>query len=298
VKKDGDPRPLGVLRVEALEALVLLPWETSREPVTADLTVIAPVWSMFPDAGLPPGCLTADSEVTYGGPAGPVRIAGPGAGLSPAPVRGAPVVPGSGLVPGAPMPEVDGQPITAAYLRELLERLDAICPGGLQAPAGGTLELAVVDPATGRLRATLDRGELQRLARRGCRTHPAGDCACPLLDRPPSVDRYQPTPAQRRFLKTRDRTCRHPGCANRAGWADIDHVIPHAEGGKTDCENLCCLYRRHHRLKTHAHGWRFEMNPDGTLSVTSPSGVTRTTRPPGLHDPEPPPPPSDDPPPF
>ena len=50
----------------------------------------------------------------------------------------------------------------------------------------------------------------------------------------------------------------------------------------TDCDNLCCLCRRHHRLKTHARGWLYVMTPDGVLSVTTPSGVTRTSRPPGL----------------
>ncbi len=94
------------------------------------------------------------------------------------------------------------------------------------------------------------------------------------------------------------------------GWADRDHVIPHADGGPTDCANLCCLCRSHHRLKTHARGWRFAMDPDGTLHVTTPSGVTRTTRPPGTRlpddlllvriggPPEPDPDPEDDPPPF
>src|SRR3712207_6874590 len=41
---------------------------------------------------------------------------------------------------------------------------------------------------------------------------------------------------------------------------------------------------RSHRLKTHAPGWSFAMDDDGTLTVTTPSGVTRVTRPPGLHD--------------
>ena len=83
-------------------------------------------------------------------------------------------------------------------------------------------------------------------------------------------------------MKVRDRTCRQPGCHNRAGWADLDHVVAHADGGETDCANLCCLCRRHHRLKTHARGWRYVMTADGVLSVTTPSGVTRTSRPPGL----------------
>ena len=149
------------------------------------------------------------------------------------------------------------------------------------------------------MRAVLTRRELERLAARGCPTHPAGDCGCPLLEAPPPVTRYRPSAAQRRFTTTRDRTCRHPGCRNRAVWADLDHVLPHAEGGATDCTNLCCLCRRHHRLKTHAPGWRFAMDDDGVLTVTTPTGVTRTTRPPGLITgtvtlPAPP----DDPPPF
>ena len=54
--------------------------------------------------------------------------------------------------------------------------------------------------------------------------------------------------------------------------------------------NLCCLCHSHHRPKTLARGWRFVMDPDGTLHVTTPSGVTRTTRPPGMHPPAPDPP--------
>ncbi|SFT90513.1 hypothetical protein SAMN05660657_03801, partial [Geodermatophilus amargosae] len=89
-----------------------------------------------------------------------------------------------------------------------------------------------------------------------------------------------------------------------------DHVIPHTCGGATDCANLCCLCRSHHRLKTFARGWRFHMSPDGVLTVTTPSGITRTTRPLGLRPPPaaPDPPtgepepngmaPADDPPPY
>ena len=165
---------------------------------------------------------------------------------------------------------LDGDPVTAAQARELLERLDALCPGGLQAPTGGSLTVAVTDPS-GRLLATATRRELESAVRRG-------EGLCP----PTLVDRYEPTPAQRRFVCTRDRTCRHPGCPTRAGWADLDHVLAHAEGGATDCVNLCCLCRRHHRLKTHARGWSYAMTCDGVLTVTTPSGITRVTRPPGM----------------
>jgi hypothetical protein len=261
---DGDPRPIGQLRAGVLADLVLRPWDTSRPPVTAHVTVVAPLGSLVPRS-------------PDGGQAG-----------------------GNRVEPG----EVCGQPITAGQLRALLRKLDTLWSGGLQAPIAGSLDIALVEPG-GALRATVPRAELERLARRGCLDHPREDCACALVDRPGPVDRYRPTPAQRRFVRTRDRTCRHPGCHSRAGWADLDHVVPHCRGGPTDCGNLCCLCRRHHRLKTHAPGWRFVMTSGGTLSVTTPSGITRTTRPPGLSPPPEPaelrvaaPGPADDPPPF
>jgi hypothetical protein len=191
--------------------------------------------------------------------------------------------------------EVNGFGITAAHLRALLTRLGAL---GLTTPEGGSLTFAITDEH-GRLLATVSAAELARLAAKGCPQHADGDCGCPMLGMPSPTDAYQPTAAHRRFTTIRDRRCRTPNCGQRAGWADHDHVVPHAEGGQTTCTNLCCLCRSHHRLKTFARGWTFRMEPDGTLHVTSPSGVTRTTRPPGLRPPEPPPyDPADDPPPF
>jgi hypothetical protein len=260
------PGSIGALRVGVLAGLVLRPWDSSRPPVTAHLQVLAPLDALRAAAAGHDACAVAHHPDHHH------RAHGV---------------------------EVDGQPITAAQLRGLLEELDAVCPGGLQAPAGGTMSIALTDPVSGALRATVTRAELARLVRRGCPEHPAGDCGCPLLDRPPPVDRYRPTPAHRRFGTTRDRSCRHPGCANRAGWADLDHVLAHADGGQTACENLCCLCRRHHRLKTHAPGWRYVMTADGTLTVTTPSGVTRVTRPPGMLGlPDQRPPSEDEPPPF
>ncbi|WP_369134575.1 hypothetical protein [Modestobacter sp. I12A-02662] len=54
-----------------------------------------------------------------------------------------------------PAATVDGAPITAAQLRTLLEQLDALRPGGLQAPTGGRLQVALTDPVTGALRAVV-----------------------------------------------------------------------------------------------------------------------------------------------
>jgi hypothetical protein len=189
--------------------------------------------------------------------------------------------------------EVNGFPITAAHLRDLLRRIGAL---GLTTPEGGALTFAITDE-NGRLLATVSGAELARRARNGCPDHSKGDCSCPVVHLPPPTDAYEPTAAQQRFVKTRDRRCRFPNCGQRVGWADIDHLVAHAEGGPTSCSNLCCACRSHHRLKTFARGWVFRMDADGTLQVTSPSGITRTTRPPGMRPPDPEPP-ADDPPPF
>ncbi|TFV66226.1 UNVERIFIED_ORG: HNH endonuclease [Bacillus sp. AZ43] len=186
---------------------------------------------------------------------------------------------GTAAVDGDLGPAVDGSPVTAAHLRELLTQLDAL---GVRAPAGGSLTLALTDD-DGALLATTSPGELARRATRGCPAHGAdADCSCPLLGPPADVAGYHPSAAQNRFLRVRDRTCRHPGCAQPAGGTDADHGVPYDCGGRTGWDNLCCLCRTHHRLKTFARDWRFELRPDGTLRVTTPSGITRTTRPPGL----------------
>jgi Domain of unknown function (DUF222) len=219
-KTGGDERPLGVLRVAILEELVTRPWAAEHPPVTAQLTVHAPLFSVSADA---------DGQVRWLG--------------------------GAGADPTHTVPTVNGQPITAGALRDLLHRLDALSPGGLHPPAGGSLLIALHDPDTGRLRAVLTRAELERLVRRGCPDHPAEPgCDCPVLDRPPPTDRYPATPTQRRFITTRDRSCRHPGCSNRAGWADLDHQIPHDQGGATCCTNLCCLCRRHRVFRRRSEG--------------------------------------------
>ncbi|WP_166521086.1 DUF222 domain-containing protein [Modestobacter roseus] len=204
-----------------------------------------------------------------------------------------------GCAPG----EVNGLVITAAHLRDLLARLGAL---GVTAPDGGSLAYAVTGP-DGELLATFTPAELERLATRGCPEHAVGDCSCALAGPPPTTDRYRPTERQRAFVTARDRRCRFPGCGQRVGAHDLDHVVP-----RPPCRDppRACERWGARGSFVHAPGWRFVMTGDGTLQVTTPSGVTRTTRPPGLRprEPEPPPPeptggppsddPADDPPPF
>jgi hypothetical protein len=84
----------------------------------------------------------------------------------------------------------------------------------------------------------------------------------------------------REQVQLRDRTCVFPRCTRPARGCDIDHVIAYdheadAEGrpqpGPTQTDNLACLCRFHHRLKTHS-AWRFQMTSPGVFAWTSPHG--------------------------
>jgi hypothetical protein len=89
---------------------------------------------------------------------------------------------------------------------------------------------------------------------------------------------YQPSPALRHLIKTRDRTCCFPGCRRAARWCDDDHTVPFDQGGRT-CEcNLAPLCRRHHAAKQ-AQGWHLEQPRPGTFIWTLPGGRTKTVTP-------------------
>jgi hypothetical protein len=257
LRGDGDDRPIGVLRTAVAADLMLRPWDTSRPPVTARLTIHAALPALRPDGH-------------------------PAQSQEPA--------------------EVDGQVVSAAQCRDLLRDLDMLGLG-TPPPQGGGIQVAIGDPSTGELltvatRAGLrrggGRGHRRRVRRRGAaRTAPAADG--PGLSTPPPTTAYRPTAPQKRFVRTRDRRCRMPGCNRRPGRCDIDHVTAYRDGGPTACWNLCCLCRRHHRIKTFARGWNFELLPNGWLIVRTPSGVSRLDRPPGwCYDTEPAPPWLDD----
>jgi hypothetical protein len=89
---------------------------------------------------------------------------------------------------------------------------------------------------------------------------------------------YVPSAPLAEFVRCRDVTCRAPGCDQPAVYCDIDHTIPHGDGGQTHACNLKCLCRKHHLLKTF-WGWLDKQLPDGTVIWTLPDGQTYVTTP-------------------
>ncbi|UXA10493.1 HNH endonuclease [Mycobacterium sp. SMC-8] len=90
--------------------------------------------------------------------------------------------------------------------------------------------------------------------------------------------RYKPSTALARFVRTRDMTCRFPGCDRPAVYSDLDHTQPWP-AGSTHPANIKCYCRTHHLIKTFLPGWSDHQHPDGTLTVVTPAGLRYTTKP-------------------
>jgi len=88
---------------------------------------------------------------------------------------------------------------------------------------------------------------------------------------------YTPSAALADLVRTRDGTCRFPGCRQPARRCDLDHVVPYPNG-PTAAANIASLCRHHHRLK-HGTTWQVDAD-DGALVWTSPTGHRYATGPP------------------
>jgi len=89
--------------------------------------------------------------------------------------------------------------------------------------------------------------------------------------------RRDPTDAQRREIRRRDRHCRFPGCTH-ATFTNVHHVKPWKPGGNTDMDNLALLCLHHHR-RVHSGGWRMSGNANEELTFVGPTGRAMTSRP-------------------
>lgn len=86
---------------------------------------------------------------------------------------------------------------------------------------------------------------------------------------------------QTAIVTARDRGCVFPGCDAPAGWCDVNHVVPHALGGKTDINNMCLLCSFHHHLMNRSD-WEVFMLGDGRPAWRPPES-TDPARVPILH---------------
>lgn len=84
------------------------------------------------------------------------------------------------------------------------------------------------------------------------------------------------TPHQRRAISVRDGGCIIPGCHVAAGWCEIHHVTPNAEGGATETDNGVLLCWFHHR-SIDAAGWRVRMAA-GVPQILAPPWIDRGAR--------------------
>ena len=79
----------------------------------------------------------------------------------------------------------------------------------------------------------------------------------------------------------RDRHCRWPDCQRPSAWGEEHHLVPWAEGGSTDLDNLVLLCHRHHWM-VHEGGWQAVRTGWGELVIVPPPFDVNRWRPPGV----------------
>ncbi len=242
---EDDPRTLAQRRADAIGALAAratrLPCQCGKPACPAG-TGPDEVAARFVVHVLGDPSTVSDGPEPDGPPPGPSPDGPPdGPPRGPAPGAGGP---GPTPAPPPPPPAAPGPPVRPTA---------ALIPG---LPRGGLLPASLVADLIG-------RGATVRFL-----TAPGGD----------PDNRYRPSAGLARFVRARDLTCRFPGCDRPAISADIDHIVPWP-AGPTHPSNNACKCRKHHLLKTFWPGWVERQDPDGSLTVTTPSGMSYTTKP-------------------
>lgn len=83
--------------------------------------------------------------------------------------------------------------------------------------------------------------------------------------------RNVPAPIER-AVRARDGRCRFPGCDHPAELSQVHHIVHRQQHGPTSLTNLIVLCSFHHLIAVHTWKWQISLNPDGTVTATSPSG--------------------------
>lgn len=77
---------------------------------------------------------------------------------------------------------------------------------------------------------------------------------------------------QTAIITARDRGCVFPGCDAPAGWCDVNHIVPHSEGGRTEINNMCLVCSFHHHLMDRSE-WEMLMLRDGRPAWRPPESI-------------------------
>jgi hypothetical protein len=108
--------------------------------------------------------------------------------------------------------------------------------------------------------------------------------------------RRRPGSALDAWVRSRDRTCRFPGCTRSAMRTDLDHTLDRLYGGPTEACNLGAFCEPHHLLKHDPEsGWSVVQPWPGTFIWTSPTGTRHRVEPELYEEPPAPTPPADGP---
>jgi hypothetical protein len=96
-----------------------------------------------------------------------------------------------------------------------------------------------------------------------------------------STTRHDPGALVTETLLARHPVCAWPGCNRTSRECDRDHGTPFAQTGTTSLAGMAPYCEYHHVIKdTPAWGWTTTNHPDGSITLTTPTGHRYTTVPP------------------
>jgi hypothetical protein len=192
---------------------------------------------------------------------------GPGTGDQPA-VRPDREYSGPAATPGDACDATIVPIVTGRVDQDLLGKLTA----KLTSTAGSTADLSTVsDLILANAVALLSGpGQIASLLRTGTLTGPAATVSLPidLGTASETIPHHL-----RRAVIHRDRHCSAPGCFQPAAACHVHHTTPRSKGGRTRLRDLILLCTFHHLIVVHQWGWSITLNPDGTTTMTNPSGT-------------------------
>lgn len=96
-----------------------------------------------------------------------------------------------------------------------------------------------------------------------------------------ATERRLATEKQLAILASRDQGCTFPGCDTPPGWCEAHHIVPWADGGRTDVNNLTLACSAHHHLIDRSD-WYCRMLADGRPAWVPPASID-PAREPVLH---------------